>query len=498
MPVPARITDLSGTAADNFPSGSENVGPNLDNYLRGIQAAVAGDLSAKGADIASASTTDLGAVQGLMHDITGTTTITGFGTVRAGIWKILQFDGALTLTHNGTSLILLGGANRKTAVGDVGIYISDGSGNWREVSYCPANVNPSGLPVGGIGKNAIIGGDFSTNPWQRGTSFSGVTSGAYYPDRFQYGKTGAMVHAISKEADAPTVAQCGRLVTHCLLVDCTTVDSSIASTDFCRITTTIEGYNWLPLAQRTFTLSFWHKHTKTGTYCVSFRNSNGDRSYVAEYTQAVSDAWEKATVTVSASPSSGTWDYTNGAGLIVGFEIASGSSFNTTAGTWQTSNLTSTSNQVNACDSTSNDFRLALVQLEAGSVATEFENRTVQQELALCQRYLPAFGGAANYRLPAVGNASSGNQGFLTVQFPVPTRVPTTGLSVSSAGHFQVGVDGQVVVTTLSALAFSTYASNYAARVQFDTGTSPFSAGQVASMICASSSGLLQFTGCEL
>ena len=39
-----------------------------------------------GANIASAGTTDLGAVEGLAHTITGTTTITGFGTVSAGIW----------------------------------------------------------------------------------------------------------------------------------------------------------------------------------------------------------------------------------------------------------------------------------------------------------------------------------------------------------------------------------------------------------------------------
>jgi hypothetical protein len=67
--------------------------------------------------------------------------------------------------------------------------------------------------------------------------------------------------------------------------------------------------------------------------------------------------------------------------------LASGSAFNTTPDSWQTGNFLGTSNQVNACDSTSNDFLITGVQLEEGDVATPFENRTFADELRLCQRY---------------------------------------------------------------------------------------------------------------
>lgn len=248
---------------------------------------------------------------------------------------------------------------------------------------------------GGIGKNAIIGGDFSTNPWQRGTSFVAAASDAYTADRWQYKKSGAMVHTISKASDAPTVAQCGRLVTHCLLVDCTTVDAAIAAGDYCFVQQKIEGYNWMPLAQRTITLSFWHKHTKTGTYCVAVQNSGGDRTYVGEYTQDTTDTWEQATVTLTASPSAGTWDYTTGVGAKVIFTLAAGSTYQTTASAWQTGDYLSSASQVNACDSTSNNFKIALVQLEAGSLATEFEYRTAQTEAHLCKRYFRISGACA-------------------------------------------------------------------------------------------------------
>lgn len=97
----------------------------------------------KGADVASATTTDIGAATGDFVDVTGTTTITGLGTIDAGVQRTVRFSGILTLTHNSTSLILPGGASITTAAGDTAIFRSLGSGNWRCISYQKA----SGLPI---------------------------------------------------------------------------------------------------------------------------------------------------------------------------------------------------------------------------------------------------------------------------------------------------------------------------------------------------------------
>lgn len=87
------------------------------------------------ADTASATTVDLGAVNSRNVNITGTTTITAFGTVASGTYRRLKFAGALTLTHNGTSLILPGAANIITAAGDTCEMVSLGAGNWQCVDY---------------------------------------------------------------------------------------------------------------------------------------------------------------------------------------------------------------------------------------------------------------------------------------------------------------------------------------------------------------------------
>lgn len=99
---------------------------------------------AKGSDVASGTTTNIGAATGNYLNVTGTTTITAFDTVQAGTWRMVNFTGILTLTNNGTSLILPGGANITTAAGDKALFISLGSGNWVCATYQLAAVAPSG------------------------------------------------------------------------------------------------------------------------------------------------------------------------------------------------------------------------------------------------------------------------------------------------------------------------------------------------------------------
>ena len=89
----------------------------------------------QGSDLASAATTDIGSATGNYVNITGTTTITGLGTIQAGTRRIVQFSGALTLTHNGISLILPGNSNILTAAGNTAEFVSLGSGNWICVNY---------------------------------------------------------------------------------------------------------------------------------------------------------------------------------------------------------------------------------------------------------------------------------------------------------------------------------------------------------------------------
>lgn len=106
--------------------------------------------------LTSASTVDVGAIAANTVSITGTTAITGLGTIAAGARRTLIFGSVLTLTHDATKLILPGAANIVTAVGDVAGFESLGAGNWKCVGYVRANgralvTDASSLIWGGIG-----------------------------------------------------------------------------------------------------------------------------------------------------------------------------------------------------------------------------------------------------------------------------------------------------------------------------------------------------------
>jgi hypothetical protein len=121
------------------------------------------------ADIASAATTDIGVQNTSFLRVTGTTTITSFGTSYRGP-RFLTFEGAVTLTHSST-LVLPGGANITTAAGDSLIVIPGATlgtaDKWIVVAYQAATGflkanNPSytGTLTGGTGVVNIGSGQF--------------------------------------------------------------------------------------------------------------------------------------------------------------------------------------------------------------------------------------------------------------------------------------------------------------------------------------------------
>lgn len=106
--------------------------------------------------IASAGTTNIGAANAEYLAISGTTTITAFDNVAAGIYRAVVFGGILTLTHNATNLILPGGASITTAVGDLAGFRSLGSGNWRCEWYTRADGKALANPAASESAAGII------------------------------------------------------------------------------------------------------------------------------------------------------------------------------------------------------------------------------------------------------------------------------------------------------------------------------------------------------
>ena len=239
-------------------------------------------------------------------------------------------------------------------------------------------------------RNIIINGAMQVA--QRGTSFTGPSSGAYTLDRWMSGlQTTSGDGDFSQATDVPTATQSGTAFKNSLKFQVTTADASIAATDRTYLVQKIEGQNLVSggfgqSGTRYMTLSFWHKHTKTGTHSLAINNGARDRSYPMEYTQTTTNTWEKAELTFPVD-TSGTWPTDNTAGMWIFWGIAFGSNYAGTANAWAGAQAYGTSSQVNNLDSTSNAMLFTGVQLEVGSEATPFEHRSFDEEFILCQRY---------------------------------------------------------------------------------------------------------------
>ncbi|MDE2096314.1 MAG: hypothetical protein KGL39_03645 [Patescibacteria group bacterium] len=170
------VNDGSGSAAGNTVISPQNDYP-VSYYSDGTNIATLGSFGFGAmSTLASATTTDLGSAGTNFVKITGTTTITSFGssaTAQSPLFQVL-FAGALTLTYNGTSLKIPGSANVTTAAGDTALCEYLGSGNWQVLAYSPA----AGVYVPKASQLlfSLTGADFNSTSDQQLTAATGFPS----------------------------------------------------------------------------------------------------------------------------------------------------------------------------------------------------------------------------------------------------------------------------------------------------------------------------------
>jgi hypothetical protein len=194
---------------------------------------------------------------------------------------------------------------------------------------------------------------------------------------------------MSQDTDVPA----GYGFAKSLKLDCTTTDTP-ATTERIRIETRFEGQNLQYLKKGTanaesWTISFWVKSVKTGTYIVNFRDEDNARIVSKAYTISSANTWEKKIVTV-APDTTDPFDNDNAHSLTVAWILSAGSSLQSgsLADVWQDyANANYAAGQVNFADNTANNFWITGVQLEAGTTASDFEFLPHDVNFERCKRY---------------------------------------------------------------------------------------------------------------
>jgi len=219
-------------------------------------------------------------------------------------------------------------------------------------------------------RNRIINGDFRI--WQRGTSQT--TSGYGSDDRWSNGNVGS-TKTHSRQAftlgqtDVPGEPQ---------FFSRTVVASVVGANNVVAKQHRIE--NVRTLAGQTATVSFWAKADTNRPIAIDFGHffgTGGSPSApvagIGAQQFSLTSSWQRFTATVAIPSISGkTLGTNNNDYLELTFWFDAGSSFNS-----RTASL----------GQQSGTFDIALVQVEAGTVATAFEVRPESVELAMCQRY---------------------------------------------------------------------------------------------------------------
>jgi hypothetical protein len=345
-------------------------------------------------------------------------------------------------------------------------------------------------------KNRLINGAMVIDQRNNGASISVSTDvGTYSVDRWKVGANGGGVFSAQRSTTAPTG------FTNSLLVTVTTADSSLAATDYYNIQQRIEGFNVADFGlgtanAATFTISFWVRSSLTGTFGGSLYNNAANRSYPFTYVINAANTFEYKTITV-VGDTTGTWTTDNSAGLTLSLSLGSGSTYLASAGSWTGALEFGATGQVNTIATSGATFYITGVQLEKGSTATSFDYRPYGTELALCQRYLPYFSSNGSTAASlGIGQTIATTAALGIIAFPVQTRVPPTGITISSVSHFS-GTQTNGGQSAYTGLIFN--ASNVLCSEVYGTGASGLgAAGGASNLRMNNLSAYIYFTGCEL
>ena len=297
-------------------------------------------------------------------------------------------------------------------------------------------------------RNKIINGAMTISQRHGASSVQLSASEQYIIDRFE-NDTGS---SFDMKADASQSTDAPDGFSNSLKLACDGV-SAVSAASNGMITTFLEGQDVQDLAfgtsnAKSVTLSFYAKSSSQnnghvyGVFLGAYLNGTRN-SQTKGFT--VTSSWQRFTMTFE-----GTGTATNTAinndnlkGFQIGFSLAAGSNDQVSYSTWTAdSGLKGFTGQDNFFDNTSNEIYITGVQLEVGSVATDFEHRSFAQELALCQRYFymhasGAFPLSNTDRCPiGHGYGYTTTDGYVFVTYPVQMRTNPSLFKVVGSNYF--------------------------------------------------------------
>ena len=248
---------------------------------------------------------------------------------------------------------------------------------------------------GSLYRNRIVNGSMQISQ-ERGTTLVDVTTGAVYTVDQWLAVLSATPGGTLRAQQVASVTPAGSpfRLRHTAQV----ADSSIAAGDVYSLVQYVEGQmvadaQFGTASARQIVFRFGVRSSLAGTFGVRLTNSASNRSYVTTITIAGGEInTDLVRTVVFPGDTSGTWLTDTGIGLYLQITLAAGTTWQGTAGSWQGSNITTTSGQTNFMGTASATFELFDVGLYVDAlvigVAPPFEVPDFADDLWSCQRYV--------------------------------------------------------------------------------------------------------------
>ena len=225
--------------------------------------------------------------------------------------------------------------------------------------------------------------------------------------------------------------------------------SGFGTTDYFQFQQMIEDQNiansgWIVNdSNSNITLSYWIRSSVAQEFFGFVETYHGDDWMYGWSTGVLTaDTWTKITKTISGR-SNLTWGNDNGNGLLVAPVTLWGTNYTDSSvgnDAWHQYFSSSRTPDATSTWWTTNGATVDItgVQVEVGSVATDFEHRSFAQELALCQRYFYMMVNASDGQKPVL-TATCYTDGSLFGQrsFPVTMRANPSVYQVSSSAYYR-------------------------------------------------------------
>ena len=198
------------------------------------------------------------------------------------------------------------------------------------------------------------------------------------------------------------------------------------------------GWNYLSTTNYV-TLSFWFKSSIAQTFYVILESKDGtSRQYSFAITPTGADTWTKVTHTIPGNTGL-QFSNDNGEGIEIYFAIFYGTNLTTsghTLNTWKTTSASDQAPDMTSTWFTTNNatFEITGVQLEVGSLATDFEHRSFADELIKCQRYYYKHSANNNEFFRGMAMADVDNNS-IELNSPFPTTMRIAPSAIEQTGN---------------------------------------------------------------